>query len=227
MAVKMSKRDTMLLGSIGAIAVLGGGYWFVVKPARADVGTARAELEQITSDLDLARSNLDALRNRKVNLEAERTLALRALKAVPSGPQAAGALVSLGRIAERSNVELSSVAASTSTSFGPIEVHQLSVKVTGKFFDVSDFLYRLQHQVEVDANGRPHVRGRLLATTKVEITPLVGGTNAAGTAQLTSRGVSAALDVAMFSTRRGTVGFGARPVAAAAADSTTAGGTGA
>lgn len=200
MAVKMSKRDTTLLSCVGAVLVLGGGYMFVLKPARADLGTAKASLEEATSSLEQDQNTLLGLQKRKTNGTQVSALTLRTLKAIPVGPQTAGSLTQIQRMATRADVKITTITSSARVRFGNIEAETFALDAQGTFFDVSDFLYRMQRQVEVARNGRPLVRGRLLATNKVEITPIAEASD--GTAKpkklSASSHVSAKLDVIAF-----------------------------
>ena len=45
--MKMTKRDQILIAVIGVIAIVGGFYWFVVKPAKADLGTQKDTLSAV------------------------------------------------------------------------------------------------------------------------------------------------------------------------------------
>ena len=55
--MKMTKRDQILLAVIGAIAVVGGFYWFVVKPAKADLSAQKDELAQIEQETNALRGH--------------------------------------------------------------------------------------------------------------------------------------------------------------------------
>ena len=48
--MKLNKRDMILLAVIGAIAELGGAFWFVVKPAKAELSAQKDELVVIQDE---------------------------------------------------------------------------------------------------------------------------------------------------------------------------------
>src|SRR5262245_33146284 len=103
--------------------------------------------------------------------EAKRTAErLRLSKALPENTETPGVVVQLQRLADRSNVELTSIKTNTYSDYGSIRGTEFEVKVTGRFFDVDDFLYRLHRQVAVDEKDRPIVGGRLFATPSVDLT---------------------------------------------------------
>jgi len=168
--MKVSKRDLVLLSVLGVIALFGGFYWFLVKPAQADLGAQRDALAQVQSESGGLRDTLSRLSisTKSVNkLSAER---LRLSKALPDGTETPGIVVQLQRLADRSNVQLTSIKTNSFSDYGSIRGTEFEVRVTGRFFDTDDFLYRLHRQVAVDEKDRPIVGGRLFATTSVDLT---------------------------------------------------------
>ncbi len=168
--MKMTKRDQILIAVIGVIAILGGLYWFAIKPAKADLGTQKdtlAAVQNETNDLQDTIDRMAATDKGEAKRTAER---LRLSKALPENTETPGVVVQLQRLADRSNVELTSIKTNTYSDYGSIRGTEFEVKVTGRFFDVDDFLYRLHRQVAVDEKDRPIVGGRLFATTSVDLT---------------------------------------------------------
>jgi hypothetical protein len=166
--MKVSKRDLVLLAVLGALVVVGGFYWFAVKPA--DLSAQRTQLEQVQSETGGLRDTLSRLSASKVSpakLTAER---LRLAKALPDATETPGIVVQLQRLADRSNVELTSIKTNSFSDYGSIRGTEFEVRVTGRFFDTDDFLYRLHRQVAVDEKDRPIVGGRLFATTAIDMT---------------------------------------------------------
>jgi hypothetical protein len=95
--------------------------------------------------------------------------------------------------------------------------------VTGRFFDVDDFLYRLHRQVAVDEKDRPVVGGRLFATTSVDLTlDQDGGTNGAGGAPKGDDQVLGTVTVVAFSSVPGgaAAGTSVAPTTAVSAPAT-------
>lgn len=168
--MKVSKRDLILLSVLGAVAVLGGFWWFAVKPAKADLAAQRDQLAQITSETGDLRDTLSRLASSATNPNALTAERLRLAKALPEGTETPSIVVQLQRLADRSNVELTSIKTNSFTDYGSIRGTEFEVRVSGRFFDTDDFLYRLHRQVSVDGKDRPIVGGRLFATTTVDLT---------------------------------------------------------
>ncbi|MGD9573200.1 MAG: type II secretion system protein GspM [Thermoleophilia bacterium] len=214
--MKLTKRDTMLLAIIGIIAVLGGAYWFVVKPAKAELSTQQDQLAQVQSESADLRDTLTRMSGTTQG-EAQRVAErLRLAKALPETTETPGVVVQLQRLADRANVELTSIKTNNYSDYGTIRGTEFEVRITGRFFDVDDFLYRLHRQVAVDAKDRPIVGGRLFATTSVDLTLGQDGGTGSGLADEDS--VVGTIKVVAFSS----VPAGA---SAAAAPATSAPGT--
>lgn len=168
--MKMTTRDQILLAVIAAVAVLGGFYWFAIKPAKADLSAQKDELAQIEQENGTLQDTLARAASQtkgNARLVAER---LRLAKAMPEDVETPGVVVQLQRLADRANVELTSIKTNQFSDYGSIRATEFEVRITGTFFDVDDFLYRLHRQVTVNEKDQPVVSGRLFATTSVDLT---------------------------------------------------------
>jgi len=209
--MKLSTRDLILLAIVGLVVVLGGLWWFVVKPANAELSAQRDQLAEIRTESNALRDTVDRLRSSATSESRRTAERLRLSKALPDSAQTPGVVVQLQRLADRANVELTSIKTNQHTDFGSIRGTEFEVKVTGRFFDVDDFLYRLHRQVEVNERDRPVVGGRLFATTSVDMT-LAQGTSESGGPIEDDDEVVATLKVLAFSSAPA----GAAPAAPAA-----------
>lgn len=168
--MKLSKRDLTLIAIVGAVAVLGGFWWFIVKPAGADAEAQRDQLAQIQIETGDLRDTVARLKASSKGETARTADRLRLAKALPDSTETPGIVVQLQRLADRANVELTSIKTNQYSDYGAIRATEFEVRVTGRFFDVDDFLYRMHRQVAVDEKDRPIVDGRLFATVSVDMT---------------------------------------------------------
>ena len=168
--MKMTKRDQILLAVIGVIAIVGGFFWFVVKPAKAELGTQRDALTAVQDESNDLRDTLSRMAAGSKGESTRSAERLRLSKALPETTETPGVVVQLQRLADRANVELSSIKTNSYSDYGSIRGTEFEIRVTGRFFDVDDFLYRLHRQVALDEKDRPIIGGRLFATTSVDLT---------------------------------------------------------
>lgn len=219
--MKVSKRDLILLSVLGVLALFGGFYWFAVKPAKADLNAQRDQLEQVRSEAGGLRDTLSRLSASKVSASTLTAERLRLSKALPESTETPGIVVQLQRLADRSNVELTSIKTNSFSDYGSIRGTEFEVRVTGRFFDTDDFLYRLHRQVAVDGKDRPVVGGRLFATTSVDLTLDQSATGSSGPLQDDDEVVATIRIVAFSSVPGGTASASAADSAAAVSATTT------
>jgi hypothetical protein len=179
--MKLTKRDMILLAIIGALAVLGGAYWFVIKPANAELSSQRDQLAQVQEESAGLRDTLQRASGATRGDAQRAAERLRLAKALPDSTETPGVVVQLQRLADRANVELTSIKTNNFSDFGTIRGTEFEIRVTGRFFDVDDFLYRLHRQVAVDERDRPIIGGRLFATTSVDLSLDQGDAATSGT----------------------------------------------
>ena len=221
---KLSKRDSTLLILIGVIALIGGIFWFYVKPARADLTAKKQAVQDVqttVNDLEsqLQRLTAQATRPRKVALAEELLLA----KAYPYSEDVPVLILQIEALAKQAGVELGDVTSSASTDYAGVTGTPFTVSVTGKYLDVQDFLYRMHNRVNVDGSGKLRVKGRMLAVTKADLTPETDSTSG-GSGPSTSGKVSASITIVAFSRTAGVAG-GSATEQQTAAPSTNSGGT--
>lgn len=204
---KLSKRDSILLLMIGAIALVGGIFWFYVKPARADLSAKQTASQEAQDRLDQLQTELKKLtakaaKPRTASIAEEFRLA----KAYPYSEDIPVLILQIEDLAKQTNVELGEATPAASTDYAGVTGTPFTIAVTGKFFDVQDFLYRMHNRVRVDGNGKLRVRGRMLAVTKADLSPGAGATSSTtGGAPSTSANqtVSASITIVAFSRTAG------------------------
>ncbi|MEW6583865.1 MAG: type II secretion system protein GspM [Actinomycetota bacterium] len=206
--MKLTKRDTLLLLVVALVAGVGGIYWLYVKPAKEDLDAKRAEVARVETENDGLRDTLARLAADSRSLTGTAAQRLRYAKAVPDSAQVPGAIYQIQRLADRSGVRFDSITTQDATDVGGFVTRTFQIKVTGRFFDVDDFLYRLHRQVTVDAKGRARIGGRLFAVKKLDITAAEGsggtatGGGSGGTQLKGKDEITATLDIVAFSTAR-------------------------
>ncbi len=220
--MKLTKRDMILMAIIGAIVVLGGAWWFVVKPAKAELSAQRDALVAVqdeTAGLRDTLARLSAETEGEGRRVAER---LRLSKAIPEGTETPGVVIQLQRLADRANVDLTSIKTNQFTDYGTIRGTEFEIRVAGRFFDVDDFLYRLHRQVSVDEKDRPIVGGRLFATTSVDLTLEAGEQSSSGGPSSDDKVVGTVKVMAFSSVPGGAASTSVTPVTPVTAVSTPA-----
>ena len=230
---KLSKRDSALLIIFGVIAVVGGMFWFYVKPAKADLKVKQQASVDAQDRVNQLQSELTSL---TAMAKKPKTIAiadeLRLAKAYPYSEDIPELILQIEDIAKQTTVTLGEATPATGTDYAGVTGTPFTIAVKGKYFNVQDFLYRMHNRVIVDGKGRLRIKGRLLAVTKADLTPGDGSPAGSTGGTSTTTDVSASITVVAFSRTAGGAGAGttgqSAPAAAAAPSgqpSNNAGGT--
>jgi Tfp pilus assembly protein PilO len=166
--MRLTQRDRIMLLVLAAGIVLFAGWWFTIKPAGADAQAARTDLESVQSQLAASRAELAQTSATHVSRAARTARTVRLSKATPPLPRIPEAIVQIQRTAVRSRVSITSITGGDATTGGGTVGNPLTLEVAGSFFEVDDFLYRIQNMVKVNA-GKVRVGGRLFALGKADI----------------------------------------------------------
>jgi type IV pilus assembly protein PilO len=154
----MKRRDLYLVGGLVAILVVALYWFFVLSPLRGKI--------------DDTQTQIDAANTQLVSLQAQMAL-LELSKMLPDQDEIPSLLLQIQDLATESGIDFMmmtpSKAAATSSS-GTYQTIPLSLQFAGTFFDVNDFLYRIEQLAAAP--------GRILSVQNLTLTP--SGTAAVG-----------------------------------------------
>jgi hypothetical protein len=167
--MRLTQRDRIMLLVLAAGIVLFAGWWFAIKPASADADAARTDLESVQTQLDASRAALAQTSATRVSRATRTAHTVRLSKATPPLARIPEALVQMQRLAVRSGITITTITGGDAVTNGGTVGNPLTVEVAGSFFEVDDFLFRLQNMVKVNGAGKLRVGGRLFALGKADI----------------------------------------------------------
>jgi hypothetical protein len=220
----MNRRQELIVLATTALLVLAGVSLLMLRPTRQAVAEAHADRDAAVAESQTLRDQvrtLEALRADDANLRAQAQLGRSAFPPTPSLPALVDALQDA---ASQAGVDLGSVAPSTpKTSTLQPELAQIdtNVSVSGGYFQVVDFLTRVENLVKGD-DGHGRVPARSVLVQSVDVSRDAGGTSTGGAAASTVSGsaspdaLKATITLAVFQ-RGGSAGAPAANTAAAQA----------
>jgi hypothetical protein len=174
----MTRRNELLLGAAGALLVLAVGVVLLVRPTQQATAEARADRDAAAAESQSLRDQIKALEAVKANeadLRARAKLARAEFPATPALPALVDALQDAASLA---GVDLGTVApgAPGASTFGP-EQAQITARVAvkGGYFEIQDFLVRLENLVKGSDPGRVPPRSVLVRSVGLS-TGAAGGT---------------------------------------------------
>ena len=146
------------------IAVLLVGWLAVIAPKRSDAAKLKTETEGVRSEIALTQA---AIRS------PSRTPSIRVAdlfnlsRAMPNRVDIPGVLLQLSHVAEETGVSFQSITPHDPVSLGTYQQIGIDLAFEGRFYDLSDFLYRIRNLVDV-RHGTLDATGRLFAIDEVD-----------------------------------------------------------
>jgi hypothetical protein len=181
----VTRRQELIIAAVGAAVVLIAGTMLLIRPTRQATAEARADREAAISDSQSLRDQikaLEALKPREAELKAEASQARAEFPASPALPDLVDALQDAATLA---GVDLGTVAPSTpkvSTINPQLAEITTTVNVAGGYFQIQDFLVRLESLVKGSDPGRVPPRSMLVQSVSL------GGDSAGATDDAASTG---------------------------------------
>jgi Tfp pilus assembly protein PilO len=164
----MSKVPTPArLGLLAAAVVLAlvVGWFLVVAPKRSEAAKLQKQIDETQAQIDAAEFS-------RSHPQAPVPAAIRVAdlfklsRAMPNGADIPGVLLQLSRVADETGVEFHSITPHDLTSLGSYQQVSIDLVFEGRFYDLSDFLYRLRNLVGVH-NGVLNATGRLFSVDSI------------------------------------------------------------
>ena len=155
----------------GVIVVVVAVAWFFLlfKPLTNKLSVAGAQLTQVTQAYDTATSvELPKLQSYQKTAPQTESDLLRLNKMMPGEAGIPSVIIEIQQTAQQSGLDFVSITPGT-----PFAVETMSLTFTGRYYDLEDFLFRLESYVEY-RNNAFLVTGRLLQVASVNLTAGAG-----------------------------------------------------
>ena len=166
----MTRRRELVLAAAGALLVLVAATLLLIRPTRQATAGARADRDAAVAESQTLRDQikaLEALKPKEAELKAQAELAKAEFPATPALP---GLVDALQDAASLSGVELGTVAPSTpeaSTVNSTLAEITTTINVSGGYFEIQDFLVRLETLVKGSDPARVAPRSVLVRSVNL------------------------------------------------------------
>jgi Tfp pilus assembly protein PilO len=166
----VTRRQELVVAVVGALLVLVAGVMLLIRPTRQATGEARADRDAAAAESQSLRDQikaLEALKPKEAGLKSQAELAKAEFPATPGLPALIDALQDS---ASQAGVDLGTVAPSTpqTSSLNPqLAEITTTVNVSGGYFEIQDFLVRLENLVKGSDPGRVAPRSVLVQSVNL------------------------------------------------------------
>lgn len=161
-------REIYIITAVVAVVLIVAWYFLLFSPAQRKISDLNTQVTSAQSALDMANQEVVKLESYKKTAPQSRAEVVRLSKMLPESEGIPGLIIELSKTAEASGVSMTSIARGTTTAGSPFGIQAVSLQVSGRYFDVEDFLYRLEEYVAF-RNATFRVTGRLLQVTQLTV----------------------------------------------------------
>ena len=159
-------REIYIITAVVAVVLIVAWYFLLFSPAQRKMSDLGTQVQSAQSALDMANLEVAKLESYKKTAPQSRAEVVRLGKMLPESEGIPGLIIELSKTAEASGVTITSIARGTTTAGSPFGIQTATIQVSGRYFDVEDFLYRLEEYVAF-RNATFRVTGRLLQVTQL------------------------------------------------------------
>jgi Tfp pilus assembly protein PilO len=176
-------KEVYIITAVVAVVLIVAWYFLLLSPTRTKMSDLDGQIQSGQTALASAKENVKLLETFKKTAPQSRAEIVRLSKMLPMSEGIPSMIVELTKTTDVSGVDLNIITRGTTLFGTPFGVQTVDLTLAGRFFDVEDFLYRLESYVAF-RNASFRVTGRLLQVTKLSLT---GGavTETGGTGPLT------------------------------------------
>jgi Tfp pilus assembly protein PilO len=161
-------REIYIITAVVAIVLIVAWYFLLFSPTQRKLSDLDQQIQSAQSSLDIAKQEVVKLESYKKTAPQSRAEIVRLGKMLPESEGIPGLIIELSKTADASGVAVTSIARGTTAAGSPFGIQTVNLQVTGRYFDVEDFLYRLEEYVAF-RNASFRVTGRLLQVTQLSI----------------------------------------------------------
>ena len=173
-ALKLKKtsivvRMAVVVGGLILLAV--AGYFLLVGPKKHEAKSLSNDITELNSEITQARSQATQAAGLSKILVADYN---KLQTAMPGSPQIDELSLQLFSVAQAAGVRFDSITPGTITDTSTYEVIPITLVFQGNFYDLSNFLFRLQSLVLVE-NHKLSAKGRLFTVDQISFSQGEGG----------------------------------------------------
>jgi len=145
----------------GVLLALIAGWFILISPKRSDVKSLKQQIADTRDEIAAAHG---------VQTPSQPSIRVADLfklsRAMPNTVDIPGVLLQLSRVADETGVNFQSITPHDPTALGAYQRVTIDLTFQGRFYDLSDFLYRLRNLVDVHA-GVLNATGRLFSVDSI------------------------------------------------------------
>jgi type IV pilus assembly protein PilO len=162
-------REVYIIAAVVAVVLIVAWYFLLLSPTRSKISDLNTQITSAQTQLDSARTAVARLETYKKTAPQSRAEIVRLGKMLPESEGIPSLILELTKTASASGVDLTTITRGSTQAGTPFGIQIVTLSVSGRFFDVEDFLYRMESYVAF-RNAEFRAEGRLLEVTQLTLT---------------------------------------------------------
>lgn len=165
----MKKRDIGILIGLGIAVLLVAWYFLIIGPKRDSITQSEQQLKQERDAFDNNSAKVKRIGEERNAARQTLSEILKLNKLIPVDSQVPSLIIELQQSASEAGIKFIKIEPQDPVAgTGGNTVVPFQMKFQGNFFDVNDFLYRVENYARMEGND-VNVSGRLLSVVALEL----------------------------------------------------------
>jgi type IV pilus assembly protein PilO len=166
--MRVRGKEIYLIAALIAIVLVVAWYFLLLSPLRSDIKSVEQSVAKQEVAVQTAQNEVQRLEQYKKTAPQSRADLVRLTKAVPESEVVPSLIIDLGKTADAAGVDLVNITREMTQAGEPYGVQAVTLEVEGRFFDVEDFLYRVESYVAFRNSGF-RATGRLVDMASLSV----------------------------------------------------------
>lgn len=177
-------KEVYIITAVIVVVVTVAWFFLLYNPQRSQVSSLKDQIGAAETQLNGLQQDVVRLKSYAKTAPQTQADLLLLNKMMPTQTGIPSVIIELTQTAEQSGLDFTHLSPGAVTAGNTFSVQPITLTFTGGYFDLEDFLFRLESFVEY-RNSEFLVTGRMLQVSQMQITPVGGAETSAATNDLT------------------------------------------
>ena len=166
--MKIHGKEAYIIAGVAAVVLLGAWYLLFFRPVSSKLSRVNGQISSAKSSLQGKQIEIAQLRSYQKTAAQAKVDLVRLGKMLPSQGNVPSIIVELMQASKLSGLDLAGITPELPKAGTPFGLQTFTLKMCGSFFDLEDYLYRLEQYVQF-RNDDFVVSGRLLQLVSIQL----------------------------------------------------------
>ncbi|MGO8684240.1 MAG: type 4a pilus biogenesis protein PilO [Thermoleophilia bacterium] len=168
MKLRGNGKEVYIIAGVAAVVVIVAWYLFFLNPVESRLNTANTQIASAQTSLSEKSAQVAQLQALEQTAPQAKVDLIELGKMLPSQGNVPSLIIELTQTAELSGLQFGGITPALPQTGTPFGIQSINLTLTGSFFNLEDFLYRLEQYVQFN-NGDIVATGRLLEPVSIQM----------------------------------------------------------